>query len=164
MTKTWSRSFNDVTLVKNRETDRHRHHYNRGTGQRSPCIAGPFMGKMFLIVVDSNLKWLEVEVMSTVTSESTIQKLREMFARYGVPQQIVNDNGPQFTSRVFSECMKKNGVKHTLVAPYHPRSNGQAERFVQTFKQYFKAERCKSINQRLPRFIFSYTGQLRTLS
>ena len=119
-------------------------------------FAGPFMNRMFLTVVDSHSKWLEVEVMSSVTSEATIEKLREMFARCGIPMQLVSDNGPQFTSREFAEFTKANGIKHTLVAPYHPRSNGQAERFVQTFKQYFKTEGSNSIKQSLSRFLFSY--------
>ena len=76
---------------------------------------------MFLVVVDSHSKWLEVEIMPSVTSESTIEKLRNMSARYGVPMQLVSDNGPQFTSREFADFMKQNGIKHTLVAPYHPR-------------------------------------------
>ena len=96
------------------------------------------MGKMFLIVVDSHSKWLEVELMHSITSEATIEKLREMFARYGIPQQLVSDNGPQFTLQEFSNFANTNGIKHTLVAPYHPRSNGQAERFVQTFKQFLR--------------------------
>ena len=110
------------------------------------------MGKMFLIVVDSHSKWLEVEVMSSITSEATIEKLRDLFARYGIPQQLVSDNGSKFTSREFAEFMKGNGIKHTLVASYHPRSNGQAERFVQTFKQFFKTEGGDSIKQSLARF------------
>ena len=114
------------------------------------------MGKMFLIVVDSHSKWLEVEVMSSITSEATIEKLRDLFTRYGIPQQLVSDNGSQFTSQEFTKFMKGNGIKHTLVAPYHPRSNGQAERFVQTFKQFFKAEGSDSIKQSLARFLFSY--------
>ena len=72
--------------------------------------------------------------MSSITSEATIEKLRDMFARHGIPQQLVSDNGLQCTSQEFSKFIKGNGIKHTLVAPYHPRSNGQAERFVQTFK------------------------------
>ena len=87
-------------------------------------FAGPFMGKMFLIVVDSHSKWIEVEVMSSITSEATIEKLGDMFARHGIPQQLVSDNGSQFTSQEFSDFMKGNGIKHTLVALYHPRSNG----------------------------------------
>jgi len=93
---------------------------------------------MFLIVADSHSKWLEVELMHSITSEATIENFREMFARYGIPQQLVSDNGPQFTLQEFSNFAKANGIKHTLVAPYHPRSNGQAERFVQTFKQFLK--------------------------
>ena len=119
-------------------------------------FAGPLMGKMFFIVVDSHSKWLEVELMHSITSEATIEKLREMFVRYGIPQQLVSDNGPQFTSQEFSDFTKANGIKHTLVAPYHPRSNGQAERFVQTFKQFLKAEGSNSIKQSLAPFLFSY--------
>ena len=52
--------------------------------------------------------------------------------------------------------MRLNGIKHSLVAPYHPRSNGQAECFVQTFKQYFKAEGAQNIKQNLARLLFSY--------
>ena len=52
--------------------------------------------------------------MPSVTSESTIEKLRNMFARYGVPMHLVSDNSPQFTSREFADFMKQNGIKHTL--------------------------------------------------
>ena len=93
--------------------------------------------------------------MPSVTSESTIEKLRNMFVRYGVPMQLVSDNGPQFTSRELADFMKQNGIKHTLVTPCHPRSNGQAECFVQTFKQHFKTEGSSSITQSLARFLFS---------
>ena len=73
-----------------------------------------------------------------------IEKLRDMFSHYGLPDQLVSDNGPQFISNEFSRL---NGIKHSLVAPYHPCSNGLAERFVQTFKQYFKAEGAQNIKQ-----------------
>ena len=79
-----------------------------------------------------------------------------MFPRYGIPQQLVSDNGSQFTSEEFCKYMKANGIKHTLVSPYHPRSNGQVERFVQMFQQFFKAEGSDSIMQSLTRFLFSY--------
>ena len=117
-------------------------------------FARPFMGKMFLIVVDSHLKWIEVEVMSSITSEATIEKLRDMFARHGIPQQLVSDNGSQFTSQEFSDFTKRNGIKHTLVAPYHPRSK-QSVSF-KRLSNFFKAEGSASIKQSLARFLFSY--------
>ena len=119
-------------------------------------FAGPFMGKMFLLAIDAHSKWIEVEILSNVTSETTIDKLREMFARYGLPEQLVSDNGTQFTSHEFVEFTKQNGIKHTFIAPYHPRSNGQAERFVQTFKQFFKAEGNGFVKQKLARFLLRY--------
>ena len=49
-----------------------------------------------------------------------------MFAQHGLPEEVVSGNEPQFTSNEFAEFMGKNGIKHTLVSPYHPQSNGAA--------------------------------------
>ena len=82
------------------------------------------------MLVDAHSKWLDVQVMDTITSEKIIARLRSIFSTHDLPQQIVTDNGPTFTSEEFT---KQNGIKHTLSAPYHPSSNGLAERAVQTF-------------------------------
>jgi transposase InsO family protein len=47
---------------------------------------------------------------------------------------IVSDNGSKFSSDEFATFMKCNGIKHFKSAPYHPATNGLAERFIQTFK------------------------------
>ena len=62
-----------------------------------------------------------------------------MFAAYGLPDQVVLDNGPQFISSEFAIFLKQNGVKYIRSAPYHPSTNGLAERFVQSLKQNLKA-------------------------
>ena len=85
----------------------------------------------------------------------TIQILRSLFARYGIPEQLVFDNGPQFVSEEFGTFMKQNGVKHIKCSPYHPSSNGQAERFVRTFKQAVEREG-KPLDQRLENFLIIY--------
>ena len=77
--------------------------------------------------------------MSSTTSGRTIGVLREMFARYSIPKQLVSDNGPQFTSSEFESFLRTNGVKHIKTAPYHPASNGAAERLVPTVKQSLRA-------------------------
>ena len=98
-------------------------------------FAGPFLGSMFFVIVDAYSKWLEVIEMSSTTAGKTVSVLRHLFARYGLPQVLVSDNGPQFTAAEFSDFMLANGIRHLRGAPYHPASNGEAERFVQTFKQ-----------------------------
>ena len=82
----------------------------------------------------------------------------EIFARYGLPQQLVSDNGPQFIAEEFSMFLRLNGVKHIKCAPYHPALNGAAKRMVQTMKQSLKAGISQgiSIEQSLTKFLLQY--------
>ena len=100
-------------------------------------FAGPFLGCMHLIIVDAHSKWIDIHPMQSITSSNTIEKLRIVFATYGIPRKIVTDNGTSFTSSEFQEFMRSNGIVHIKSAPYHPSTNGLAERAVQTFKQSF---------------------------
>ena len=121
-------------------------------------FAGPFQGRMFFILVDAHSKWPEVISMSATTSHHTIEALRSLFSRFRLPDQLVSDNGPQFTSEEFTQFLKRNGIKHILSGPYHPSSNGLAERFVQTFKRAMRAGEKDGLplNQRLSDFLFNY--------
>ena len=74
-------------------------------------FAGPFMGRMYLIAVDAHSKWPEVIEMTSTTAQKTITELR-IFAAYGLPEQVVTDNGPQFVADKFATFMKMNGIKH----------------------------------------------------
>ena len=123
-------------------------------------FAGPFMGSMYLVVVDAHSKWPEVYEMSSTTVAKTITVLRHIFAAYGLPEQVVSDNGPQFSSKDFAVFMKENGVKHIKSAPYHPSSNGAAERFVQTFKSAMKAGSHE--NRTLPHLLENFLLTYRT--
>ena len=116
------------------------------------------MGRMYLIAVDVHSKWPEVIEMTSTTAQKTITELRRIFAAYGLPEQVVTDNGPQFVADEFATFMKMNGIKHIRCAPYHPSSNGAVERFVQTFKRAIKAgERDGlTLHQRLSTFLLAY--------
>ena len=70
-------------------------------------FAGPFLDKSFLIVIDAYSKWAEVIAMSQTTTEHTIKALRHLFSIHGLPEQIVSDNGPQFTSSTFAEFLNE---------------------------------------------------------
>ena len=119
---------------------------------------GPFLEKMFFLVTDAHSKWPEVTIMPSTTASKTISILRELFARFGIPQQLVSDNGPQFISEEFKQFMSANGVKHIKSSPYHPASNGAAERIVQTLKLALKADHKKgvSLDKALANFLLQY--------
>ncbi|XP_014661629.1 PREDICTED: uncharacterized protein LOC106804796 [Priapulus caudatus] len=97
-------------------------------------VSCPFKGAMFLIVVDAYSKWPEVFHMQSTTSTATINQLKTFFARQGIPVELVSDNSPQFRSEKFKQFTTANAICHTTSAQFHPRTNGLAERFVQTFK------------------------------
>ncbi|XP_039465072.1 uncharacterized protein K02A2.6-like [Oreochromis aureus] len=118
--------------------------------------AGPFLGKMFLIIVDAHSKWMDVYPVKFSTSQVTIEKLRQSFSVFGPPKMLVSDNGTCFTSAEFESFMKQNGIDHVRSAPFHSSSNGLAERAVQTFKEGMKKVKGDTLQTRLSRFLFSY--------
>ena len=73
------------------------------------------MNKMFMVLVDSHSKWLKAEIMPHVTSETTIEKLRNIFAWFGIPERLISDNGPQFSSSEFAEFSKRDGILKTHI-------------------------------------------------
>ena len=118
--------------------------------------AGPVDGKMLLVIVDAYTKWIEVHVMSTSTASATVDRLRTTFATFGIPETVVSDNGTCFTSHVFKDFMDRNGIRHVTVAPFHPSSNGLAERAVQTVKSGVQRLKDGSLQTRVSRMLFHY--------
>ncbi|XP_049272538.1 uncharacterized protein K02A2.6-like [Rhipicephalus sanguineus] len=70
--------------------------------------AGPIEGHMILVVVDSETKWMEAVPTKSATAEVTVEALRAMFARFGLPRTLVTDNGPQFTGFHFRNFLAQN--------------------------------------------------------
>ena len=97
-------------------------------------FAGPYLGKMFLVVVNAYSTFLEIVPMTHATSTNTITALRHIFSYFGLPEHLVTDNGTQFTSDEFQKFLRENDILHTLTAPGHPATNGLAERYVGEFK------------------------------
>lgn len=102
-------------------------------------FAGPRYGFTWLIYVDAFSKYPGAVPLSTTTANSTCSALLEVFAHFGFPEQIVSDNGPPFNSEDFASFCRGQGIRHSRSSPYHPQSNGEAERFVQTFKDAMDA-------------------------
>ena len=107
------------------------------------------------MLVDAHSKWVEIYPTSGPSSKETIRWLQHCFATFGLPVTVVSDNGPCFTSEEFKVFMRNSGIKHLTSAPYHPSTNGLAERMVQTFKQAIHKSK-EPVQLTLDRFLFNY--------
>ena len=120
-------------------------------------FAGPFNGKMYLIIVDAFSKYPEIFEMNSTNATATISKMQTLIAHYGIPEIIVSDNGTQFQSHQFKNFVKSQGIDHIFTAPYMPQSNGQAERMVDTFKRAFSKIKGEGVSSDvLNTFLLSY--------
>ena len=95
----------------------------------------------YLLTVDYYSKWPEIMKMTELSSRYVISAFKSQFSKYGIPDELVTDNGPQYSSKEFKDFAKEYGFVHTTSSPLYPQSNGQAERTVQTVKRLLKKSR-----------------------
>ena len=111
--------------------------------------AGPFMGNMFLLIINAHSKWMDIHCVNSATSSVTMDKMRSTFALHGLTEIVVSDNKYNFVSSEFKSFLQINGIKHNTSAPYHPSTNGLVERAVLTFKQGIKKQGDGSVDTKL---------------
>ena len=105
-----------------------------------------YAGQTYLLVTDFYSKYFEIELLRQNTARCVINNLKKIFARFGVPDEVVSDNGSQYsntrnlfsTTHEFKQFAEEWGFRHTASSPEYPQSNGAAERAVQTAKRIFK--------------------------
>ncbi|BHF81902.1 hypothetical protein SprV_0802503700 [Sparganum proliferum] len=119
-------------------------------------FAGSLNGVSYLILVDAYSKWPEIVPLNPATASATIAFLRRIFSQHGLPEVLVSDNGSQFTSSMFEDFCRQHNIQHLRSPSYHPQSNGQAERFVDTFKRaLLKARGEGTTDEIVQAFLFS---------
>ena len=91
-------------------------------------------GRNYLVTVDYYSDFLEVDYLSTTTTKRVITKLKGLFARYGIPLQMVTDCGPQILSREFRNFTTEWAIQHVTLSPEHHLSNGKAKAAVKITK------------------------------
>ena len=94
-----------------------------------------FMGSNWLVLIDAYSKYPCIYPTSSTSTKTTTELLEEACAHFGYPHTIVTDNATTFLSEEFQEWCRQRGIVHLTGAPYHPATNGAAERLVQSFKQ-----------------------------
>ena len=92
--------------------------------------------KFILMMVDSLTKWTIATTLKEQTAdEICCSILKRLICTFGVPNEIVTDNGRQFTSKEFRMFSTTTGFSHHLTSPYHHQSNGQVERPNRTIEE-----------------------------
>jgi IS30 family transposase len=84
-------------------------------------------GKDYLITVDYFSNFWEVDYLENTSSQTVIRKLKAHFARYGIVDSLVCDNGPQFSSAEFANFSNKWEFQVFYASPGNPKANGKAE-------------------------------------
>ncbi|KAL6477056.1 hypothetical protein MHYP_G00155550 [Metynnis hypsauchen] len=123
---------------------------HRRAQSREPLLSTPLPGRPWkrigvdlcehkkqncLVVSDYYSRYIEILHMPVTTSAQVVKLLKATFVRYGIPEEVVSDNGPQFTSLEFKELARELDFTHITSSPHNPQGNGHAERAVQTAKR-----------------------------
>ena len=105
--------------------------------QTIACDLFSWDNKDYLVTVCYYSRYFEVDLLQSTSSESVIRKLKKIFSNQGIPENLISDNGPQFSSQQFPSFARDWDFTHCTSSPYHAQSNGLAEKYVQFAKHLF---------------------------
>lgn len=84
--------------------------------------------KYIMVYTDYVTKWAEAKALYQANEQSVVDFMfEEIFTRFGVPREIVTDQGTQFISKLVRSITQQYQIRHRTSSPYHPKSNGQVE-------------------------------------
>ena len=100
-----------------------------------------------MITVDYYSDYFEIDRLYCTTSSAIVKHLKNHFARHGIPDKVMTDNGPNLVSDEFAKFSESWNFLHTNSLPYYRRSNGKAEAAVKDRKN--TVTKCKTFKTRL---------------
>ena len=116
----------------------HPHNVPSYPWQRLGCDLFDYGGAQYLLAADYYSKYPIVRKLSSTTSAAIINHLKSIFAEHGIPESLVSDDGPQYSSKEFAAFCDQWGINHITSSPVYPKSNGFIERMVQTVKNLLR--------------------------
>ena len=96
------------------------------------------LNRNYILVIDYTSKYFDLHQLPNLCSSTVIHKTKSIFARYGIPEIVISDNGTQFSSYKYKQFSKDWNFKHVTSSPEFPQSNGLVERAIQTIKKTMK--------------------------
>jgi hypothetical protein len=104
-----------------------------------------YNNKHYLIIADYYSLFPEVYLLTSTKAKDIVNITKDVFARHGIPEEIITDNGPQYKCREYRQFSEQWEFTHTTSSPHYPQSNGFAESMVKVVKQLIK--KCHRSNQ-----------------
>ena len=133
-----------TTRVYHQEEPLISHEIRAKSWQKAGTDLFHFKNNGYLVIIDYFSNYLEVALLKSTTSSSIIAHMKSIFARHGVPEIVISDNGPQFASKEFAVFAAEWEFSHSTSSPRYPKANGLAERTVQTIKKYLEKSDMKN--------------------
>ena len=112
-----------------------------------------------LVICDYATRYPEAIALHSIDAEHVAEELIKVFSRVGVPQEILTDQGSNFTSQLLAELYRLLHVHPIRTSPYHPQTDGLVERFNQTLKVVLRktaTSKGKDWDKLLPYVLFVY--------
>jgi hypothetical protein len=102
-------------------------------------LLGPIDNNIYILaVIDYYSRWIEIDILKSITSSKIFQSLDRMFLIHGLPCELTDDNGSQFVSSEFEEFCEKNGIYHRRITPLWPQANAEIERQMRNLNKVIK--------------------------
>lgn len=123
--------------------------------------------KGIVVFTDYLSKYPFVKPIKTKSAEEIAMYLMEFISLFGPPKVLLSDQGTEFTNKILNEFYRLYGIEHKVTSAYNPRTNGQTERFNQTFVQCIKKhaeDQPERWNEWIPYVIFSYVTKCHSSS
>ena len=123
-----------------------------------PMEGGGQRQRFAIVLVDYYSKWPEVGFCSSPSTAAVIEFMESVSAREGYPLQLVSDNGTAFVSTEFTAYLRRVGVQHVRVTPYHPRGAGAVERLNRVVKSALQtaSKESRDWTQAMRQFLMVY--------
>ena len=115
--------------------------------------------RYILVICDYGTRYPEAIPLRSIDAEHVAEELVKLFARVGVPGEILTDQGSNFLSQLLTEVYHLLHVKPIRTSPYHPQTDGLVERFNQTLKNMLRRaakDSGKDWDRLIPYLLFAY--------